>query len=233
MSKPEMDFSRQTRRQGRKRKDKLLNFLIALVALLIVLTATIIFWGNDDEEQANDKKIEDRITEDEDVVDQDEESDSVEQDNKKETPEKDDTVEIEEPEVIEDNQEVVQEELEKPDDSASVEIERTDDDVVSETISNSSWQAIGTEQAGEHVSSYNAKSMDFLEKKKAIAYAVGQSEDSLNYWKVKNGGSPRKSIGIIDVKGTSEKYRVYIDWIDGQGWRPVKVDVLTTLDFDY
>ena len=84
-----------------------------------------------------------------------------------------------------------------------------------------------------HISSYDGKSIDWIEKQKAIAYATGNSVDSLVFWKVKNGGSPEKSIGIVESKETSEKYRVYIEWVNGEGWQPVKVDVLNTLDFAY
>ena len=109
----------------------------------------------------------------------------------------------------------------------------SDKEFVSETIVDSAWQPIATEQSGEHISSYDGESVDWNEKKKAIAYAIGQPEDELIFWKVKNGGNPQKSIGIIESKSDSSKYRVYIEWINNEGWKPVKKDVLTSLDFDY
>ncbi len=58
-------------------------------------------------------------------------------------------------------------------------------------------------------------------------------EDALIIWKIKNGGSPQKSIGIVSTKDKVEKYRVYLEWVDEKGWKPVKMDVLNTLDFNY
>ena len=51
-------------------------------------------------------------------------------------------------------------------------------------------------------------------------------EDALIIWKIKNGGSPQKSIGIVSTKDKVEKYRVYLEWVDEKGWKPVKMDVL-------
>ncbi|MBO1912120.1 YrrS family protein, partial [Microvirga sp. 3-52] len=95
------------------------------------------------------------------------------------------------------------------------------------------WEPIGTKQTGEHVSLYDGKSVDWQEKISAISYATDLAEDALIIWKIKNGGSPQKSIGIVSTKDKVEKYRVYLEWIDEKGWKPVKMDVLNTLDFDY
>ena len=65
-----------------------------------------------------------------------------------------------------------------------------------------------------------------MKKLKALAYATGLSKDTMIIWKIKNGGSPQKSIGIVSTKDKVEKYRVYLEWVDGKGWKPVKMDVL-------
>ncbi len=108
-----------------------------------------------------------------------------------------------------------------------------DDAIIAETITNASWQPIGTTQTGEHASQYDRASVDWAEKQQALAYATGLSQDSMIFWKIKNGGGPQKSVGIVSSKNKAEKYRVYLEWVDGQGWKPVKMDVLNTLDFDY
>ena len=61
------------------------------------------------------------------------------------------------------------------DDSIGVIKPASDEDIVSETIVDSTWQPIVTEQVGEHVSSYERESIDWIEKQKAIAYATGES----------------------------------------------------------
>ena len=74
---------------------------------------------------------------------------------------------------------------------------------------------------------------DWNEKIAAISYATNLPEDALIIWKIKNGGNPQKSIGIVSTKDKVEKYRVYLEWVDEKGWKPVKMDVLNTLDFNY
>ena len=77
------------------------------------------------------------------------------------------------------------------------------------------------------------KHVDWAEKKKALSYATGHSEDELIFWKIKNGGGPQKSIGIVSTRDKSEKYRVFLEWVDEKGWKPVQMDILNTLDFEY
>lgn len=201
MSKPELNFSRRERKNNRKRKDRILNSLIGLVVVLIIIVASMIFWGNGDKNQVDGEKIVDteKETDQEDGLNLEDDSETPNKDNETDVGEQVDKPEQNQNQTPAPNQENSTDQS-KPDDSGIEKIERTNEDVVSETIVNSTWKAIGTEQVGEHVSSYDGESIDWIEKKKAIAYATGHSVDSLNYWKVKNGGSPQKSIGIVSVK---------------------------------
>ena len=76
----------------------------------------------------------------------------------------------------------------------------SDDAIIAETITDTAWKPIGTTQTGEHVSLYDGKSVDWNEKKQALAYATGLSQDSMIFWKIKNGGGPQKSIGIVSSR---------------------------------
>lgn len=105
--------------------------------------------------------------------------------------------------------------------------------VVIETIVDAGWEPIGTVQTGPHESKYDGVSDDWKEKKKAIAYATMIDEDDLIYWKIKNGGSIHHSIGIVSTFDESKMYQVYLEWVDNEGWKPVKLEVLRTLAFDY
>lgn len=209
----------------------ILNISIAAVFILIVITASIIFTGNDDKELVNDDQLIESKNDNEKEIGKET---SKELDSKNDGSE--DEVEIpketdlDKENALEDEQES---EVDENEDLGTVIIEPSEDAVVLETRVNPGWQPIKTEQTGSHISSYDGKSIDWIEKQKAIAYATGDSVDSLVFWKVKNGGSPEKSIGIVESKETSEKYRVYIEWVNGEGWQPVKVDVLNTLDFAY
>ncbi len=44
----------------------------------------------------------------------------------------------------------------------------------------------------------------------------------------------RRNRSVLFQRGTNRrKYRVYLEWVDEKGWKPVKMDILNTLDFEY
>ena len=229
MTDPENNFSRLNRKKGRKRSDKILNVLIIGVILAIIITATIIFSGGNDE--ADEK--EPLITEEVDDEESDEDADVVADDNadEDENSKEDVSTDLEVEDLDEANNDDVEKEENK--ESGIVTYLYSDDEVIEQSIINPSWEPIPTKQTGEHVSQYVKSSVDWKEKQEAIAYATGLSIDDTITWKIKNGGSPQKSIGIVSSKDKVEMYRVYLEWIDNEGWKPVKLDVLKTLDFDY
>lgn len=218
MNEPEPNFSRMNRKKGQNRSNKILNTLTVIVVLLIIIVAIPIFTNskNDKADQVIEKKP---LTKEEMVG-----SASSE-------PLKEDAEQVEVLKVTE-NEEVHTEPIAE-EASGVLKYVASDDANIIETVIDSSWSPIGTTQTGEHVSLYDGTSADWNEKKQALAYAVGFSEESLNFKRVKNGGSAQKSVGILSTKNGEEKYRVFIEWVDGQGWKPVQVDVLHSLDFDY
>lgn len=252
MKEREPDFSRASRKRRRSKSNNILNALIGLVVVLIIITASIIFTGNKGEEQAEPE--EDALT------DSGQEETEGQQDTDLVLEDQADEEEAETPTVESDRSETAQppadsnqgqnnkstsqreettlkpagkEEKADEEQGGKVTYAKPDDPVIAETIVNSSWKPIGTTQTGDHVSQYDGTSVDWQEKKQAIAYSTGIPEESLIYWKIKNGGSPQKSVGIVSTKDKSEKYQVHLEWVDGEGWKPVKMDVLNTLEFDY
>ncbi|AOV07931.1 YrrS family protein [Sporosarcina ureilytica] len=216
MNNPNHNFSRLDRKK--KRKDKILNVLIAAVVVAIVITSSIIFLGGDKEQ--SDKED---VKNNEEIVEQ----------NKDDEVSKEEDPSLHDEEVEEENVDIIDEdtELEEVED---VEITvDPNDPIVSQSIVNPAWEPIGTEQTGEHASVYKRDSIDWIEKERALTYATGLSADNMIIWKLKNGGSPQKSIGIVSSKDKTEKYQVFLEWVDNEGWKPVKMDVLTTLDFNY
>ncbi|QUW22174.1 YrrS family protein [Sporosarcina sp. Marseille-Q4063] len=234
MNKPDNNYSRLNRKRGRNRSDKILNILIAVVVLAIIITASIIFLGGDNKNKA-DVKLPDTTEENSQDDSTSEETDgtdnidasSEDEDESANSGDESGTDDEEADETTETKEE------EEEADPGVVKYESSDDAVVNETIIKTGWEPIGTSQTGEHVSLYDGKSADWQEKISAISYATELPEDALIIWKIKNGGSPQKSIGIVSTKDKVEKYRVYLEWIDEKGWKPVKMDVLNTLDFDY
>lgn len=218
MNEPESNFSRINRKKGRNRSNNILNILTGIVVLLIIIVAIPIFKnsGNDESEQVVEKKP---LTKEEMVggASPDSTQESTEQPV---IPKETEVEDIPRDSTVDETMSIVEKVT-------------SDDPNVVESIIDSSWTPIGTSQTGQHVSLYDGESDDWHEKKRALAYAVGINEESLFFLKIKNGGSPQKSIGIISTKDRGKKYRVFIEWVDGQGWKPVQVDVLHSLDFDY
>ena len=212
--------SRSNRPKKPNRMNKILNALIGLVVVLIVITAGIIFFGDDESEQANSKN-----------------------ETEETASELEDTENVEEPETTSD--EIGSEEIASEDESTEESTESTteedgsvttlpsEDEVVSESIDNSAWEPIGTSQTGEHTSVYTEGHIDWDEKVKALAYATGLSSDNMIVWRIENGGGPQKSIGVVSSNDKEEKYRVHLQWIDQEGWKPEKLETLKTLNGAY
>ncbi|PIC78496.1 hypothetical protein CSV74_02935 [Sporosarcina sp. P19] len=232
-------YSRTSRKKGSKasKVNRALNISIGVVVFLIAVVAIIFLTGDDDKnEVAIDKPeqstqsdaapIEPIVLDDEDEADKPEAEDA-------------ESEEMDEPEVQapEENNEVVNEVVEEPE-APVVEAPKKEQpkqdkpkkeaspDSGKKVVVNPDWKPIGTKQTGEHVSKYDGQSDDWYEKKKAISYATGMSEDQLYFERIQNGGSPQKSEGIVRSKDNSKKFKVYLEWVDGQGWKPVKMEVM-------
>ncbi|PIC91287.1 hypothetical protein CSV71_01355 [Sporosarcina sp. P21c] len=239
MADQDPKYSRTSRKQGSKasKVNKALNISIGVVVFLIVVVAVIFITGDGDQKevaidkpkqstQSDTAPIEPIVLDDEDEMDKPETEDDVPED-------------ADEPEVQdqEENNEVINEVVEEPEapvvEDPKVEEPKKDkpkketsSDSNKKVVVNPDWKPIGTKQSGEHVSKYDGQSDDWYEKKKAISYATGLSEDQLYFDRIQNGGSPQKSEGIVRSKDNSKKYKVYLEWVDGQGWKPVRMDVL-------
>ncbi|MDN4607089.1 YrrS family protein [Sporosarcina highlanderae] len=225
------NFSRMHRKKRKNRGNQLLNSMIGLVVILILIVGFNIFTNSKDDEGkeniANTETQENIENSNEDGTNDDGESglpaDDEEESNDSES--NDDGTDSGKSDNGESDG--------KDESEDTVTIVPNDEEIVVETIIDASWKPIGTVQTGEHVSIYKEDSVDWEEKKDAIAYATKLPKESLIYWMIKNGGGPQKSIGIVSTRDKSEKFRVYIEWVDGQGWQPVKMDILNTLDFEY
>lgn len=210
---------KHTRLERRKKRnqDRFLNVLIAMVVVAIIIIAFMVLPGD------KEKSKEEHVKDDDMEISQQDENEQEESNQ----PEVDEGKDVEEQQETEETKE----QIEEPGD-VEVTID-PDDAIVSRSIVDPAWAPVGTSQQGEHVSLYDGTSVDWQEKLQALSYTTGLSENDMIVWKLKNGGSPQKSIGIVSSKDKVEKYRVYLEWVDGEGWQPVQMDVLTTLEFNY
>ncbi|MDT0161992.1 MULTISPECIES: DUF1510 family protein [Bacillaceae] len=218
--------SRSGKRAKRRKTNIILNTLIGVVLLLIIIVSAAIFLGGNDDEAAeqapasekadpeNNDKNNDNNTSDE-TAGQEEEADQAEDSAQDggdaENADEDNGEEAEEDQDIEEDAEVT-------DGGSAPDVEKT--------IVNPSWQPVGTSQTGEHTAVYEG--VDWNEMVQAITYATGIPESNMTIWFLGNNG-PNQSVGTVSTKDQQEKYRVYIEWVDGQGWKPVKMEELNSI----
>ncbi|MDM5154322.1 DUF1510 family protein [Bacillus sp. DX1.1] len=93
------------------------------------------------------------------------------------------------------------------------------------TQANSSWKPIGTEQGAKPEMQFKEGTVDWNEMKKAISYAVDVPESQLIFEFIGNNGN-NKAYGNVRDKQSNKKYKVNIDWVENQGWKPASVQVV-------
>lgn len=106
-------------------------------------------------------------------------------------------------------------------------IESDDENVIRAYKGN--WEPIGTSQVGEHVTNYNDGSDDRVEIKRATSQVTGISEDDMIEWRVGNDGD-QKVFSVISNKAKSDYYKLYLSWIDKEGWQVTKVEKIKTFN---
>ncbi len=201
--------TRYQQRSKRKKTNLILNGLIIAVILLIGFVSYSIFHTND-ENNAGKKQSSGTNT-----------GQEATNDETAKTTESDEATNEEDTQVDEEAAES---------ENGEMVTEGGSDSNVVKTIENSSWEPVGTTQTGEHVASYS-EGVDWKEQVKALSYATGLDSNNMTVWFLGNNNKdPQKSIGTVSSKDQSEKYRVYIEWVDGSGWKPTKVEEIKDLN---
>lgn len=212
----------QTRQQYAEEKAKLtkfdklnkyyLNYLIAIVAILIVVTLWMLISG-DDKSDKNVAQTPDQAEKADKNVDDATDKDKTEDEQTTENEANDETTEETEAEPVSENT-----------------VDSSTDSNVAEVQTNPNWEAYPTEQTGEHVSTFEKGDIDYEEKLKAIFSVTDLQQDNSFIWSVRNNGSTQSAIGVVSSRNKEKIYRVSIEWVDGQGWKPVKLEVLNSLE---
>ncbi|GIN71015.1 hypothetical protein J14TS2_14900 [Bacillus sp. J14TS2] len=204
--------SRYEQRAKRRKTNIVLNTLIAIVVILILIVGGNIFLTDSktEKEMKEAAKTEAQTKENQQSDDKQDKTDKAgEEEDADEEKETDENAEDEE--VIE---------------------EDSDEANVDKVINDPSWKPVGTEQSGDHQYSSEMGSTDWNEKEKAAAYAIGISPDSMTNWWTRKGDDTG-SQAVMTVSESSkpnEAYRVYLEWVDGEGWKPTEVKKLIEND---
>lgn len=231
--------SRFNQRDQKRKVNKIYNIAITIVSILIVIVAVSIFLSDDGAESKKATTEPKQVAETEKgkVVDKpagkEEETDSEKEDAAGDSEATEEDAEKEDSTAKEEDAEEKTEDdadSEKAGDAELVEVEGSGDGNVAATYTSEGWKPVGTEQSGEHTTSFEKGSVDWNEMSKAIASGAGIDEGNMKLWWLQNGGSPNTAIGTISEGDNPKTFRVYIEWVDGSGWKPVKVEELKTND---
>ncbi|MEN1936259.1 DUF1510 family protein [Paenibacillus sp. 102] len=115
--------------------------------------------------------------------------------------------------------------VEEQEDSEEVTNKNQPDKNVDQPEQNKQWKPIGTEQGTKPAMQFKDGTTDWNEMKKAISYAVNVPESQLIYDFIGNNGT-NKAYGNVRDKQSNKKYKVYIDWVENKGWKPVSVQAV-------
>ncbi|TWT26217.1 DUF1510 family protein [Planomicrobium sp. CPCC 101110] len=228
-------------KKKKNRSNAILNGMIGLVFALILITGAFIFLGSGNEETQELETVQIKTESEEQASDTDnaaEEANATagngeEQAQPDSAAEESDEGDSAENSGKESDEETGAEEKEGTVIGGTITSAASSDPIVEETVINTSWEPVKTSQKGDHVSVYEKDSVDWKEKVEAISYATGLKADNMYIMRIQNGGGPQKSIGVVQSKDQEEKYRVHLEWVDGKGWKPVKMDILKTLEGAY
>lgn len=116
---------------------------------------------------------------------------------------------------------------------AQEQVETVEDPVVGEVRTNPAWAPYPTQQTGPHTSTFEKGHIDYEEKLAAIFSVTDLVQEDSFIKSVRNNGSASSAIAVVTSKDGAKMYRVSIEWLDGQGWKPVKLEVLKTLEGAY
>ncbi|HSJ38075.1 MAG TPA: YrrS family protein [Planococcus sp. (in: firmicutes)] len=253
MPENKKSYPSRVNKKNSSTNNSILNVMIGLVFALILIVGAFIFLGqNDNSDNAQDSEsvkistdTENEASEEDtgEAEDAEEQKDGQEEqaaeeeqaDAESEQAEKDKEQAAKEKEEADKAKEAEEEKAEEEGSitGGTITRQKSNDPIVKESIINTSWEPVGTSQSGEHVSVYDTNSVDWKEKLEAITYATGLAEGDMYVMHIGNGGGPQKSIGTIQSKDKSKKYRVHLEWVEKEGWKPVKMDILNTVEGAY
>jgi cytoskeletal protein RodZ len=223
MSNDFQSGSRSGYRAKRKKTNIILNSLIVIVLALIFFVAYTIFLSGDD--KAAPKKEDTKTAANQ--ASEKEDKDTEKNDAARETVEDTET-------DTEENADEESEEASAPeqeDDSQAVITEGNGTTNVVRTIENPAWKPVGTVQTGEHTPVYDESHVDWQEMQKAISYATGLEESNMTlYWLGRDKTTGTGSFSTVASKDKQQKFNVYLEWVDGEGWKPVKVEELSSIE---
>ena len=196
--------SRLNRHEKRKKNKQKLLILISLGVVFCIILFSLIAFGNRENSSSEpemsqaEKALKNKQEAEDRVSNNSEEIEIDEEEQNEETDEEEDEVDIQE--------------------------EESDDANVIKAYSGD-WPPVGTSQSGPHTTNYNEGSNDRKEIKEAVSIVTGiHKDDMVELW-VGNGGDQKVEATVSD-KAKENYFKVYLSWIDNEGWQVQRVERL-------
>lgn len=217
----DQDHSRMDRFEKKRRDTKLITLFGVIGSLLIVVLIFLFIFneppkdeaiqatGNNDSQENTDNTT-NQNTEDEGTDEQTDVNNEPTEDGDDSNP--------------------TEEQQDAPDEQIQ---QSSDDPNVIESYVNEAWEPIGTVQEEPHTPSYEKESQDWNEMIQAISYAVEIQPNDMFTWWVTHGETVQHRVATISNKKQDLIYRVTIEWVEGQGYKPVMVERLKENDQKY
>ena len=212
-------------RAKRRKTNFVLNSLIIVVILLIGIVSFNIFFSNDEGAADQNGVAAEKDNAAAPSGNKGDSKDTGKKDDLKENDKKDESSSEDTQSEEADEESSENEELADP-----IVTEGGSDANVKQTIENPEWKPVGTTQSGEHNTVFDQNAVDWQEMILAYSYATGIDKNNMTVWWNENGGAPNTALGTISEKGSDQTYRVLIQWVEGEGWKPVKVEELIEND---
>ncbi|WP_110111427.1 YrrS family protein [Bacillus sp. CGMCC 1.16541] len=212
-----MDNNKRFSQRNKERKmNRVYNVLIVVVAVLIVFVGGQMMFGKSD--GAKEQATKEPTSEEKKQAANDEPAENNE--NKNDDQDKNDE------QQEKSTEEELEEESEETEENSEAEVQENPEAGVNRRVVDPSWEPVGTQQSEPHVATYDKGSVDWNEMLQAVSYGSGVPVEDMTVWRLGNNGSPQKAVATISSKSENKKYRVQIDWVENEGWKPVVVDEL-------
>lgn len=229
----EYQFNTRMNRHRKKKNSKKTTIYVAILSLIFIIlliTLILIITSNKNDNQSHELMNNNQTEDNNDDNGKENEEDKL---NENIQNENDSTI-VEnnnEGEMNESNPELQTNSTTENDSLDELEVvhESEDDNVLRTYIGN--WEPIGTVQTGEHVTNYEDGSVDRIEIEKASSKVTGIPVDNMFVGWVGNDGH-QKVFTIISNENREEFYKLYLSWIDGEGWQVTKVEKIKEFDID-
>ena len=194
-------------RSKRRKTNMVLNGLIGLVLLLIIIVSVSIFSKDEPEKEQQEQTVENKMN-------------TNDNGNEATKPAKQDQ------DTTKDNASNENENAADTEQKKDATITEGGGDNIQKTIVDPSWEPVGTTQSGPNADA----TVDWDERVKALASAINVDESNMTVWYLSRNGQDQ-AIGTVTAKDNPQQaYRVYLEWVDGEGWKPSKVEELIEND---